>query len=172
MSAPLYLEPRLETGLAELVGAPAFLHQLADGLGSPLNVLVPQQTARNLASFQAVYREHRLRGKVFFAHKANQSSALARRLAATDACVDVASVQELQHALSSGFAPDRIAAACDPDLSHLFALRREREAAGGSTGGTNHLTQERHTVLLRQAGFSQVASVWQVGNSCVLVAVR
>lgn len=64
------------------------------------------------------------------------------------------------------------AAACDPDLSHLFALRREREAAGGSTGGTNHLTQERHTVLLRQAGFSQVASVWQVGNSCVLVAVR
>ncbi|MEV0599932.1 Y4yA family PLP-dependent enzyme [Streptomyces sp. NPDC050315] len=110
MGVPLYLEPRLAPRPASLLAAGPFLHALADGLGSPLNVLLPDQLADNLARFRAVYRTHRLTGRIFFAHKANRSSALVRRLAATDAGIDVASLGELRHALGAGFTPDRIVA--------------------------------------------------------------
>ncbi|MFE1776963.1 Y4yA family PLP-dependent enzyme [Streptomyces sp. NPDC059008] len=100
------MEPRL----ASLLGSEDLLHTLVDALGSPLNVVVPDQIAENAERFRATYREHHLTGQVFFAHKANRSSALVRRLAATDAAVDVASLGELQHTLSAGFTPDRIMA--------------------------------------------------------------
>jgi trans-aconitate methyltransferase len=59
----------------------------------------------------------------------------------------------------------------DPELTDLFAERRLRP--GTRTGSrSNRLTVNRHTEMLRQAGFGQVGCVWQVGNSYVLVAVR
>jgi diaminopimelate decarboxylase len=96
---------------------------LTDALGSPLNLVVPDQIAENLERFRSVYRKHHLSGQVFFAHKANRSSALLRRLAATDAGVDVASLGELQHALGAGFTPDRITATGpkNPDFLWLAA---------------------------------------------------
>jgi SAM-dependent methyltransferase len=63
------------------------------------------------------------------------------------------------------------AAERDPELVDLFEERRRRPAPKG-VGGTNELTAARHAELLREAGFRQVGCVWQVGNSCVLVAVR
>jgi diaminopimelate decarboxylase len=117
---PLYLEPRLEPRLAALMEAGGFLHSLAAGLGTPLNVVLPEQIAENAAGFRAVYERHRLGGEVFFAHKATGSSALVRRLAASDTRIDVASVQELQHALASGFAPSRIAATGPKDPAFLW----------------------------------------------------
>lgn len=62
------------------------------------------------------------------------------------------------------------AAERDPELVDLFEERRRRTAPDG-VGGTNRLTVGRHAELLRAAGFRQVGCVWQVGNSCVLVAV-
>jgi diaminopimelate decarboxylase len=50
------------------------LRSLVDALGSPLNVLLPG----TVAGFCAVYRRHRLTGRVYFAHKTNPSSALVR----------------------------------------------------------------------------------------------
>jgi trans-aconitate methyltransferase len=90
------------------------------------------------------------------------------------------------------------AAERDPELTELFAERRRRHgavnagadtagAAGighadgrhgddrradGRGGGNNGLTLNRHAAMLRAAGFAQAGPVWQVGNSCVLVAVR
>ncbi|MCA1218621.1 Y4yA family PLP-dependent enzyme [Streptomyces sp. 8L] len=108
---------------ASLTEAAAFLHTLADGLGTPLNVVTPDQIAENAARFEAVLRRHRLGGGVFFAHKASASSALLRRLAATPSSVDVASLEELQHALACGFTPDRITATGpkDPAFRYLGA---------------------------------------------------
>ena len=108
---PLYLQPRLGPRLRSLLESAEFLHMLTDALGSPLNLVVPDQIAENLERFRTVYRKHHLSGQVFYAHKANRSSALLRRLASTDAGVDVASLGELQHALGAGFTPDRITAA-------------------------------------------------------------
>jgi diaminopimelate decarboxylase len=138
-----------------------FLHTLADGLGTPLNVLLPEQIAENLARFRAVYRGHRLGGEVYFAHKASRSSALVRQLAATEACIDVASLQELQHALASGFTPARVSATGPKDPGFLWLGARagvtfhvdghaELEALA-SLVRTHRLPPVR--VLLRLSGF-------------------
>lgn len=128
---PLYLEPRLETSLRSLLEERDLLHTLTDALGSPLNLLLPEQIARNLARFQAVYRKHRLTGRIHFAHKANRSSALVRRLAATEAGLDVASLAELQHVLGAGCPPERIMATGPKNREYLWLAAR--------TGVTVHL---------------------------------
>ncbi|MFV2118197.1 alanine racemase [Streptomyces sp. Act-28] len=128
MSEPLYLAPRLEPRLAALLGSPAFLHSLATALGSPLNLVLPDQIADNVRGFRDVYVRHRLTGLICFAHKANRSSALVRRLAATgpgDAVgIDVASLGELQHALGGGLTPDRIVATGPKDPDYLWLAAR------------------------------------------------
>ncbi|WP_346172759.1 class I SAM-dependent methyltransferase [Streptomyces cuspidosporus] len=64
------------------------------------------------------------------------------------------------------------AAAADPELANLFE-QRERLCRSSGGGGENwHLPVSRHTELLREAGFSSVTPVWQVGDSCVLVALK
>ncbi|MEV6305645.1 Y4yA family PLP-dependent enzyme [Actinoplanes sp. NPDC051861] len=100
------------------------LRQLVDGLGSPVNVVLPQRVGENVAAFRAVRQRHRLGGQIYFAHKANQSSALLRELAAGEAGVDVASLGELQHALASGFTPDRIMATGPKDREFLWLAAR------------------------------------------------
>ncbi|WP_018546212.1 Y4yA family PLP-dependent enzyme [Streptomyces sp. LaPpAH-108] len=127
MEAPLYLRPRVEPPLGALLDDGPFLHSLVAALGSPLNVLLPQTIAENLARFRAVYRSHHLTGRVFFAHKANRSSALVRRLAAEDPAavgIDVASLGELRHALGSGFTGDRIMATGPKNPEFLWLAAR------------------------------------------------
>lgn len=158
---PLYLEPRLESRLRSLVNSPELLHTLTDALGSPLNVLVPDQLADNLARFRSVYGTHHLCGQVFLAHKANRSSALLRRLAATDAGVDVASLGELQHALGAGLTPDRITATGPKNPEFLWLAARTSVTVSLDTRGeleqlatlvrTHALPRTR--VLLRLSGF-------------------
>jgi diaminopimelate decarboxylase len=124
---PLYLRPRLEAPLDALLEAAPFLHMLADSLGSPLNVLLPDRIADNAAGFRAVYRDHRLGGRVYYAHKANQAHSLVRRLTATDPAavgIDVASLGELRHALECGFTPDRIMATGPKDPEFLWLAAR------------------------------------------------
>ncbi|MFE2160228.1 Y4yA family PLP-dependent enzyme [Streptomyces lydicus] len=164
--APLHLEPHLEPPLATVLRAPAFLHTLVDALGSPLNVVLPDRIAANVDRFRAVHGRHSLAGQVFFAHKANRSRALVRRLAATDAGIDVASLGELQHALGAGFTPDRIVATGpkDPQFRWLAA----RTGVTVSVDGEGELTGlaalvRRHglppvRVLLRLSGFEAAAS--------------
>ncbi|MFJ3974164.1 Y4yA family PLP-dependent enzyme [Streptomyces sp. NPDC090021] len=123
-NAPLYLEPRLEPRMAALLGSSAFLHMLVDGLGSPLNLVLPQQFAENVAAFRTVLRRHRLTGRICFAHKANLSSALVRALATTDAGLDVASLGELQHGLGAGFTGDRIVATGPKEAEFLWLAAR------------------------------------------------
>ncbi|MER6995219.1 Y4yA family PLP-dependent enzyme [Streptomyces sp. NPDC000410] len=121
---PLYLEPRLAPRPASLLKSAALLHTLVDALGSPLNVVLPEQIAENVAGFRSVLRRHQLSGQVFFAHKANRSSALVRRLAATDAAVDAASIGELRHVLGSGFTGPRIMATGPKDPEFLWLAAR------------------------------------------------
>ncbi|WP_250000149.1 Y4yA family PLP-dependent enzyme [Actinoplanes sp. M2I2] len=123
-SPPLLLTPRIEPITQSVLDASALLRQLADGLGSPLNIVVPEALDANVEAFRAVYRRHRLRGHIYFAHKANRSAALLRHLAATDAGVDVASLAELQHALGAGFEPRRIMATGPKSREFLWLAAR------------------------------------------------
>lgn len=119
-----YLEPRVEGDLRSLLDHRDLLRTLVGALGSPLNVVLPDQLARNVQAFRAVYRDHRLAGQIYFAHKANRSSALVRRLAATDAGIDVASLAELQHALGAGFDGSRIMATGPKSREFLWLAAR------------------------------------------------
>ncbi|MFF7888315.1 Y4yA family PLP-dependent enzyme [Streptomyces sp. NPDC020794] len=158
---PLYLAPRLRKRLRSLLESPGLLHTLTEVLGSPLNVVVPDQLAENLERFRSVYGRHQLSGQVLFAHKANQSSALLRRLAATDAGVDVASLGELQHALGAGFTPDRITATGPKNPEFLWLAARTSVTVG--VDGRDEVEQlaalvrkhalSRARVLLRLSGF-------------------
>ncbi len=119
-----YLEPRVEGELRSLLDQEDLLRTLVGALGSPLNVVLPDQVARNVEAFRAVYGDHRLAGKIYFAHKANRSSALVRRLAATEAGIDVASLAELQHALGAGFDGSRIMATGPKSRDFLWLAAR------------------------------------------------
>ncbi|MEU6848909.1 Y4yA family PLP-dependent enzyme [Actinacidiphila alni] len=154
MVQPLYLEPRVEEPLAALLEDGAFLHSLADGLGSPLNILIPDRAAENAARFLAVYRSHHLSGRVYFAHKANRSSSLVRRLAAAESGVgvDVASIGELQHALGCGFTPDRIMATGPKDVEFLWLAARVGATVNVDSPGELDLLAG----LVREHGFDRV----------------
>lgn len=105
---PVFLDPALSSATRALIERGEFLHGLTRALGSPLNLLLPHCAAENVGAFANVFAQHRLQGSIYYAHKANRSSAIVRRLAATNARIDVASLGELQHALANGFTPDRV----------------------------------------------------------------
>lgn len=107
-SAPLPLTPKKSDLVEDLLTNTPLILDLAHALGSPLNVVLPQQIRDNVDEFQRTIAGHGMRGAVYYAHKANRSAALVRELAATGARIDVASLAELQRALGSGFAPARI----------------------------------------------------------------
>ncbi|MFC5856286.1 Y4yA family PLP-dependent enzyme [Streptomyces chlorus] len=150
--------------LASLLEARPFLHSLVDALGSPLNILLPEVIAENTARFRAVYHRYHLAGRVYFAHKANRSSALARRLAAEDVAavgIDVASPEELQHALSCGFTRDRIMATGPKDAGFLWPAARVGATVNLDSPGELELLSglvrkhglRRAAVLVRLSGF-------------------
>ncbi|MFE2187144.1 Y4yA family PLP-dependent enzyme [Streptomyces sp. NPDC059455] len=124
MSGALYLEPRVSPRVSSLLGSSGFLHTLADALGSPLGLVLPDQIGENVERFRSVYSKHHLSGRTFLAHKADRSSALLRRLVTTGAGVDVASLGELQHALGCGFAPALIMATGPKDPEFLWLAAR------------------------------------------------
>ncbi|MDT0610425.1 Y4yA family PLP-dependent enzyme [Streptomyces lancefieldiae] len=156
MDAPLYLRPRVDPPLASLLTDRPFLHSLVDALGSPLNVLLPEAVAENAARFRAVYRRHRLTGRVYFAHKANRSSALVRRLATEDPAavgVDVASLEELKHVLGCGFTGDRIMATGPKDAAFLWLAAR----VGATVNVDSPGELERLSGLVRTHGLGRVS---------------
>lgn len=81
---------------------------LIDGVGSPLNVIFPDNIAETIDRFEKVYRDRQLQGRIFYTSKPNKSDALKKRAALTSVGLDVSSEGELKAALSSGFHPSRI----------------------------------------------------------------
>jgi SAM-dependent methyltransferase len=63
-------------------------------------------------------------------------------------------------------------AAQDPELTDLFTERERRLSVLRPGNAGDHLTAAHHAELLREAGFHRVTSVWQFGDSQVLVAVK
>ncbi|MEU6157812.1 Y4yA family PLP-dependent enzyme [Streptomyces sp. NPDC047130] len=156
MDEPLYLRPTVDPPIGALLADRQFLCSLVDALGSPLNVLLPETVAENAARFRAVYRRHHLTGRVHFAHKANRSSALVRRLAAEDPAavgIDVASLEELRHALASGFTGDRIMATGPKDTAFLWLAAR----VGATVNLDSRGELERLSRLVRRHGLGRVA---------------
>ncbi len=106
----LVLTPKIHPLIKKFLAERETLLELTRALGSPLNVLFPELIGENVEGFQKTFRDLNVIGKIFFAHKCNQSDSLTRRLAVENANLDVSSVNELRHALGSGFDASRIEA--------------------------------------------------------------
>ncbi|MFD4444538.1 Y4yA family PLP-dependent enzyme [Nocardia sp. NPDC058519] len=114
------MKPQVSGLLQNVLADPRALSGMVEALGSPLNIVVPHQIVENASTYRSVYSTHHLTGQVYFAHKANRSTALIRELAAGDIGVDVASLGELQHVLAAGFAGNRIMATGPKDADFLW----------------------------------------------------
>ncbi|ERG69146.1 hypothetical protein [Segniliparus rugosus] len=91
-----------------LIAHPTLLQQIADGAGGAFHVVHPPTFARNLADFQAVFTEFEIEGLVYFAKKANKSTAWLRAVAEAGAGVDVASLGEFRSALGHGVRGEKL----------------------------------------------------------------
>ncbi len=115
------LPPRVHPAIRDFLNDKALVHQLVEGLGSPLNVMFPDHVDDNIRDFQAVYKKHALRGTIYFTSKPCKSRAIVRRASLHDIGADVSSVGSLQHVMAGGFAPSRIEATGPKNAEYLLA---------------------------------------------------
>jgi diaminopimelate decarboxylase len=92
---------------------------LVDGLGSPLNVIFPQNISEPIGRFEQVYKERQLQGTIFYTSKPNKSIALKKEAATTSVGLDVSSEGELKAALNSGFHSLRLEATGPKNIDYL-----------------------------------------------------
>jgi diaminopimelate decarboxylase len=115
------LLPKVSAITKAVLEEKGLLFELTKAFGSPLNLVFPEQIVHNFNSFKKIFADQNILGKIFYAHKPNRSSALVKALSMLpDAYIDVASEQELQHALSYGFTGNRIGATGPKNISFLI----------------------------------------------------
>jgi len=119
VNSPLKLSPNLSPEVESFLQERQLAFDLVNGLGSPLNILFPDLLKNNIIAFQEIFDKFRLPGKIYFAHKANRSDSIIKRLSTEDVCIDVASVTELKHALGCGFTANRIEATGPKNIDFL-----------------------------------------------------
>jgi diaminopimelate decarboxylase len=160
--AALTLTPKVHPVIKDFLADQAKLQELVKALGSPLNVMFPELVHENVEAFNGLFKKHGLRGKVFFAHKTNSSDSLVRQLAHENACLDVSSLNELRHGLSSGFTGDRIEATGPKNREFLaLALQQGITISIDSIWELNQVLELRQflklqkptKVLIRLSGF-------------------
>ena len=95
----LTLTPKIHPLIKQFLAERETLFELARALGSPLNILFPELVGENVEGFQKTFRDLNVIGKVFFAHKCNQSDFLVRRLAVENSNLDVSAANELRNAV-------------------------------------------------------------------------
>jgi diaminopimelate decarboxylase len=103
---PARVHPLVAAALADR----ALLADAVHRWDTPLNLLFPQVMAENVAAFRGVLDRHGVDGRIFYAHKANQSRCLAAAARGAGIGIDVASTGELARALEQGYPPDLVEA--------------------------------------------------------------
>jgi diaminopimelate decarboxylase len=160
LSAGLPLYPRVSDRVARLLEARPLLEGLAAALGSPCNVVLPQQVSTNASAFRAVMERHHIGGEVLFAHKANRSAAIIRQLASTPTGIDVASLKELQQALGAGFRPERIVATGPKPDAFLWLA-----ASSGITVSVDSAVElQRLAALVTKGGMPRVRTTLRLSG--------
>jgi len=128
--------------------------------GSPLNVLLPEIFAANVAAFRDELDASGLRYRICYAHKANQGRAFVHAALAAGIGIDVASPDELRSALAAGFPASLIEATGPKGRGFLGVL-----VGSGVTINVDNLWELAQITDLAQAGADP-------GSSRVPVLVR
>lgn len=95
------------------------IQEWVTAFGSPLNLIYPKAVVSNISQFQKVFEDHKIKGEIFYAYKANKSLAILKQLTISNAKIDVASEKELQRALSAGFVGQRVEATGPKNTSFI-----------------------------------------------------
>jgi diaminopimelate decarboxylase len=98
------------------------LHELVEGLGSPLHLVFPAILGANIKSFQQAFTEAQVPGSVLFAKKANKAESFVRACSEHGIGIDVASVAELEKALAGGIVGREIGVSGPQKSDHLLNL--------------------------------------------------
>ncbi len=104
------LTPKIDEKIQKLLCDKNFVFDLMNAFGSPLNIIFPENIKQNINNFQEIFKKHRIVGHIYYAHKCNKSSAIAKEALYCGINIDVASLEELKHALSIGFVGNHIEA--------------------------------------------------------------
>jgi len=100
--------PRLDKDSKDIIKQTELLQSIGEKVGFPFSVVLPNAVKKNIEDFKSVFDKHHLEGNIFFAHKCNKSTAIAKECLANGINIDVSSRCELQHALSAGFSGNNI----------------------------------------------------------------
>lgn len=114
------LRPRIHPVIERFLQDRALVHMLVDGIGSPLNVVFPENVDENIKSFQDAYKKNNLRGRIYFTSKPCKSRAIVRRASLSPIGIDVSSPASLKHVLSCGFSTDRIEATGPKNADYIL----------------------------------------------------
>lgn len=117
---PVRLRPRIKDNVSHFLAHKELVHQLVCGMGSPLNVLFPDNLEDNIRSFEQTYKKYLLRGRIYFTSKPCKSRALVRKASLYNVGADVSSSGSLDHVLSAGFSPDRIEATGPKNADYIL----------------------------------------------------
>jgi len=118
-SHPVQVAPFVHPLIRQFLDRPAQLLSLVQGLGSPLNIIFPENIRDNANSFLETYQQHSLGGRIFFTSKPNKSSAVLREAALLNLGVDVSSEASLVQAMACGFHPERIECTGPKNMQYL-----------------------------------------------------
>jgi diaminopimelate decarboxylase len=129
--------------------------------GSPVNVLLPDVFAANVADFRAVLGGFDVRSRIFYPHKVNQAATFAAEAYRLGLDIDVCSPGEMESAVRAGFEPHQVEATGPKGLAFLQTL-----VANGVTVNVDNLWEldqlargsVRLPVVVRLSGFEPPAA--------------
>lgn len=157
------LKPKVHPAIQAFLRQSQLLHMLADGFGSPLNIVFPQNVDENIKSFQSVYKKHHLRGRIYFTSKPCKSHSIVHHASLSDIGIDVSSPNSLKHALAGGFSPDRIEATGPKNADYILKCLQLDVLMNVDSVAELHLIKtlraklglvRKARVMLRVSGFS------------------
>lgn len=100
--------PKISSEAKEILNDKALLLKIGNDVGYPYSIIIPDKIKDNIDLFKMVFNKHKLRYKIFFAHKCNQSSEIIKECLKNGINIDVSSLNELKHALKNGFIGENI----------------------------------------------------------------
>lgn len=97
------LKPKINNFWQTVINDKDKLRFLINNYGSPLNILNPSSIKENINNFKKVLEKYHLNYHIHYAHKVNKSSMIVKEVLNNNIGIDVASYNELKHALTCGY---------------------------------------------------------------------